>query len=195
MEMNHSMPCQAMSMKTASASQATSPSDAALFNQLFNVTDKNRSGDINVQEFGDLLEYSRQQSGMTGGPIRGEIVQQLHKQADTSGDGALSQEEFAQFLDSAMSEGTSSTASPMRQPMEADSTTGTMIDPTDTAEETQGANHQCGCNHNAAASTEQASTTVAAIAPASSKSNSMDFLATNITPITPSKPEENHSAH
>jgi Ca2+-binding EF-hand superfamily protein len=155
MEMNQPAPSQAMPTQAAIANPpatATSEADAALFNKLFSVTDKDGSGDVNLQEFGDLLEFSRQQSGMGTGPIQGSVVDQILNQVDTSGDGTLSQEEFAAFLDSAMSEGTSSTASP-------------------------------------AATQESAEPTGSAVP------GSMDFLATNITPIAQTKSEGNKPAN
>lgn len=165
MEMNQAMPAQPIQAPPVQASQsnATAPTseDAALFNQLFNVTDKNGSGDINKQEFGDLLQYAREQNGAANSPISSAAVQQLHMQADASGDGTLDRNEFTDFLKSAMTQGSSSTAAPAAgQQMEAGPGTGTMVDPSDTAEAMQGTDQvsgqQCGYDHGSEVTKEQA---------------------------------------
>ena len=147
MEMNTAVATapQATQTPPPQAAQATAE-EAALFDKLFATTDGDKSGSVGVQELGDFLEFTRQQNGSVGSPLSGNVVNEVLRQADISGDGTLDQSEFTQFLQSAMKQGTeasSGQAAPATLPGETtEPGTGTMVDPSDTAAEMTGC---CAC--------------------------------------------------
>lgn len=103
-----SQPVNRPAMQGTSQPPAQTPDaeEAALFEQLFNVTDEDKSGSASMQEFGDLLQYAQQQSGAANSrPLNPAVVEQVFNQADSSGDGSLSEQEFNQFVGQAMAIG------------------------------------------------------------------------------------------